>query len=410
MSKYGDDIRRIARYKDTKDAAIDGATKAAIDAARGVAYFDAAGVIKSSKSVVQQNPIVTTGEKAVTQGATDALKKAIEQSADAKNNKFDTTQDDEKTVDAKDLIDGTVPNTSLKEVTGMTDPAYGQTTKVRLTNDYRGVAATSYGLGQPNSTGEFDNPDVPPLAQDYIAGFWFNFSHSGGILGNYVTNRYSEGLEWDLSNTSAFNGAIFHSWRDGPPNGADLPGAGSNASVTYRAAVLKPTDPPDTPSATIAFQMFRCDMNTPPFDLSPYCSVIPPYETKWPTSAITQLSLQIDGLFKSSPFDQSDTGKAMRDGVAVLWMKFDNGTRNLIFEPGRNNTTLIYEVNSSGDAISNVFVYPRGEEATVELPSGQTIVSAKPRKLLDIVNSSDVYKWRIGNPTIPVRLTPIYIK
>lgn len=401
MGKYGDDIRRIARVKDTKDPNI-GSTdvKGDLDPVRGVAYFDSAGVLKTASTTPgAANPFEDI-QSNLQVGVSDALAQAeAEAAAEDANNKFKPGggSSNQTPVDFADLIDGTSQaaisdDFSLTEINGVSDIATGDDILIRMDGTYRA----------PDATPPWERWDEPPASLKWVSGAWF--SSSGVTSNNY-------GVVMDAAITSSPEALQFDGWYagavTGPPNSADLATlpTGSNSNIVYEFYVTRLGG--GSPFL-LNFSMFRCDgtaFGDPSYGRPSSCGLNGGNESRYPDGHTTTLSLAADGLFKSAALDFSKIGRAYKAGVSTLVFKFDGGTRFGVIEPGAGNTKLVYEVDGSGTAIGTVYKYTMGK---VDYTQNYSFIT-KPRTLVDKFAASNISQHRLpSSNTSFIRLGGIY--
>lgn len=378
MSKYGDDIRRIARVKDEKDPNTnkDKDKKPAIDAKRGIAYFDANGKIVSEKS--SPGGAIPQVGSGIQKGASDNLQKAKDQQGDQGENPVGGSNTTSQTpVNVKNLIDGlTDPSAALGALNGMTDPFYGDALVARFDGMHALPATITNGTGDPADSATFLNSFDPGTLEGWQTGkYWAIGGETeatpGLAVAAYIaTTRANFPLPYPTGYGDAY-------WVT-----ASLTGSGSPPYTTYSFEWYQGPG-----GSVITSNVIRQNCSGG----ESYCPLVEPTASQWPGDYISNLSLAADGLLKSNTFDFTRIGKAYRDGVSTLIFKFDSGTRTGVIEPGINNSRLIYEIDSGGIAIGTVRQYNMGK---IE-GSGTNMIVTRPRTLITAFSAADIQNYRI---------------
>lgn len=276
---------------------------------------------------------------------------------------------------AQELIDATVPagtdiNVAVNEIGCITDVA------ATVAGEAAAMTINTDGLFRTPSTWTPGNPQDP--ADDYVAGFRWIGTASAINGGSAIYTRYDDAVE-SMRYSAGAQGLMgdFYDWvTDTPEQAVAGDGAGSNAqrAVSFNVTRLFGAVPADNFSLSIT--SFRCDRAAGLGSITgaaASCSVNDSGSSRFPREYNGQLVLDVDRKLRSSPYDQSQFGNMYREGVSAVAFNFDGG-RTGYFEVGRNDTFLLYELDTA---------------VSPPVPKGDVLVyDSNTRKLKERINGS----------------------
>jgi hypothetical protein len=427
MSKYGDDIRKIARYRRTSEGTDKTQEKDVLSARRGVAYPTANG-IKTFGSTPGTNTIVNLASEIagdiVADASTDLLKKAFQQQYGLTEGQEDLenspeglfTSSGQGVYAAEDIIDNAAEAaknglTPLNGISGTTDQATGDDLNIRL--DGNVTLPDDYTIKGTDNTGAVSDVTIswedinnPPLDPTWHTGqLWYMYGGGNTTLGEsfytMINNLKADG-KWAYE----YSGGVISALT--PTIGVDILVSTPGKNIGDTGGTVHAYDTNLTSNTfTNGYGPRTCGTVTGD---TATCALDQPTLDEFPSSHTTDLYLDVDGLIKSSAFNLTQVGKAYRDGVSTLVVDFASGSRKMVIEPGIDNTRLIYEVDANGAVTSDVRQYTVGQ-IKMALPGstayGWEIVQR--RVLVNKVPAADVATLR-ANPDNIIRVKAFEIK
>lgn len=423
MSSYGDDIRRIANYKKTKDpdAEKPPTAKPALSGTRGIAYYDASGTVTTSTSTPGTDNLLDDIASLFSDNITDAWFEVKGQlglegedgDADPAGEEGiiqangEVSDESEVPVDIEDLLDATDTDSttdllptlenplanydSINILTGMTDPAIGDSFIARFDGNYTPPRADDTG---PYPTPAWFNVNYPPEDPGWIQGGFFVVGWSGG---SQLCATASQAIDAAQACTP-FAGAFieFHpslgTFPGEAPSAAHLATLppGNNGNIVYVPKFQDVNDPMNF--FVQSFSMFRCDKSVPTPGSGDVCLAANPGVHRFPASKETEFALKIDGLWKTSGYDLSNISKRYPNGLSTIVFRFSEGTRIGVIEPGVDGSHLIYEIDEGGNPISDIRQYNQNKYI---LQRKQGILTKQSRTLQAIIKAEDINTVRV---------------